>query len=128
MDYVDRIKALREDKDLKQKDIAKVINKSQQGYAHLENRKAKFSVEDIISIAKYFNVSTDYLLGITDNPKSQNNSWYKHFYKTHINNYIEVKKMNTSHLNELKRVIATSEIALLAIFWLHFAICKNNKL
>lgn len=72
MDYVDRIKALREDRDLKQKEIASVINKSQQGYAHLENRKAKFSVEDIICLAKYFNVSTDYLLGITDSPKNQN--------------------------------------------------------
>lgn len=72
MDYVDRIKALREDKDLKQKDIAKVLQKSQQGYAHLENRKAKFTVEDIITLADYYKVSTDYiLLGKTNTYKQK---------------------------------------------------------
>ncbi len=37
MDYIDRLRALRIDNDIKQKDIAKIINKSQQGYAHIEN-------------------------------------------------------------------------------------------
>lgn len=65
MDYIDRIKALREDNDLTQKDIAVILNKSQQGYAHLENRKAKFTVEDIIKLCLFFNVSSDYILGIS---------------------------------------------------------------
>lgn len=68
MDYVDKIKALREDKDLKQREVGKILNKSQQGYAHLENRKAKFTVEDIIKLCVFYNVSADYILGLTDNP------------------------------------------------------------
>lgn len=71
MDYIDRIKALREDKDLKQKDIAKILNKSQQGYAHLENRKAKFTIEDIIKLSEFYKVSVDYILG-TDEHKEIN--------------------------------------------------------
>lgn len=74
MDYVDRIKALREDHDLTQKDIATILNKSQQGYAHLENRKAKFTVEDIIKLCLFFNVSSDYILGI---PKKDNANYIK---------------------------------------------------
>lgn len=73
IDYVERIKSLREDNDLKQKDIAKILNKSQQGYAHLENRKAKFTVEDIITLAKYYKVSSDYILGLDKNTDNKNN-------------------------------------------------------
>ena len=74
MDYVDRIKALREDKDLKQRELGKILNKSQQGYAHLENRKAKFTVEDIIKLCVFYNVSADYVLGLTDDPEPK---WIK---------------------------------------------------
>lgn len=69
MDYIDRLRALRVDNDLKQKDIAKIINKSQQGYAHIENRKAKLAIEDLAKLAKYYNVSLDYLVGLTNDPK-----------------------------------------------------------
>lgn len=69
MDYIDRIKALRIDNDIKQKDIAKVINKSQQGYAHIENRKAKITIEDLTKLANFYNVSLDYLVGLTKEPK-----------------------------------------------------------
>lgn len=73
MDYIDRIRNLRIDNDIKQKDIAKIINKSQQGYAHIENRKAKLSVEDLITLAQYYNVSLDYIAGLTNNPKPNYN-------------------------------------------------------
>ena len=62
IDYVERIRTLREDNDRSQKEVAKELNKSQQGYAHLENRKARFTVEDIIQLSKYYEVSTDYIL------------------------------------------------------------------
>lgn len=64
MNYVDRLKELREDNDLNQSQVAKVINKSQQGYAHLENGKARFSIDDLIKLCKLYNVSADYILGL----------------------------------------------------------------
>ena len=69
MDYISRLRALREDRDLKQKEIGAILNKSQQGYAHLENGVSRFSIEDIIALCKYYNVSADYILGFTDEPK-----------------------------------------------------------
>jgi len=50
MKYIKRIIELREDNDLKQEEIAKILNKSQQGYSHLENQKARFTVDDIIKL------------------------------------------------------------------------------
>lgn len=78
MDYIDRLRALRIDNDIKQKDIAKIINKSQQGYAHIENRKAKLAIEDLTILAKFYNVSIDYLVGLTNDPKP-------HYIKNQIN-------------------------------------------
>ncbi len=66
MDLVERIKWLRENLNLRQADIAKVLGRSQQGYAHLENRKAKFTTEDIIKLCEYYHISADYLLGLPE--------------------------------------------------------------
>ena len=66
MDYVKRIRALREDKDLTQKHLASVLKRSQQGYAHIENGKARLSIEDLQSLCKFYDVSADYILGFTD--------------------------------------------------------------
>lgn len=68
MNYADRIRALREDKDLRQIDVATVLKKSQQGYAHLENEEARLSVEDLRTLCEYYNVTADYILGFTDAP------------------------------------------------------------
>ena len=95
MDYVDRIKALREDKDLKQREVAKILNKSQQGYAHLENRKAKFTVEDIIKLCDFYNVTADYILGLTDQPKPcrkkecNENEWNRNGNYNNVSSYID---------------------------------------
>lgn len=61
-----RIRSLREDRDLTQRDVALVLKKSQQGYAHLENEQARLSIEDLITLCKFYNVSADYILGFTD--------------------------------------------------------------
>ena len=69
MIYSERIRTLREDRDKTQSEIAMVLEKSQQGYAHLENDKAKISVDDLITLCKYYNVTADYILGLTDEIK-----------------------------------------------------------
>lgn len=69
MIYTERIKALREDNDKKQKEIAIVLKKSQQGYAHIENEQARLSIDDLITLCRYYDISADYILGFTDQTK-----------------------------------------------------------
>lgn len=66
MDYIDKLTALREDRDLEQKDIAKLLNVQQSAISKYELRKARYKVEDIIVLCKFYNISADYLLGLPD--------------------------------------------------------------
>lgn len=60
------IRELREDKDLRQIDIAQIIGTTQQHYSRCENGECDFQTRAIISLANFYNVSTDYLLGRTE--------------------------------------------------------------
>ena len=60
------MRELREDKDLKQKDVAKFLCTTQQVYSRYEMGITEIPVRHIISLSKFYNVSTDYLLGLTD--------------------------------------------------------------
>ena len=66
MDYRQRLKEVREDRDLTQEVIGKVINKSQQGYGHIENGRAELKIDDLIALCRFYNLSADYLIGLTD--------------------------------------------------------------
>lgn len=61
-----RIRALREDHDLTQKEIAKILNMSQTGYSKYETGENDIPTKILIQLAKYYHTSVDYLLGITD--------------------------------------------------------------
>jgi transcriptional regulator with XRE-family HTH domain len=63
-----RIRDLREDRDLSQAEIAQVIKTTQQQYSKIELGKADISGEKLILLAAFYGVSTDYLLGLTDDP------------------------------------------------------------
>lgn len=63
MDYIDRLTAERIDRDLSQKQIAAVLNKSQQGYDHIEKRRAKLTIEDFMKLCEFYNVVPEYFLG-----------------------------------------------------------------
>lgn len=63
-----RIRELREDKDLTQKQIAQVLNMSQTGYSQYEIGKNDIPTKILISLAKFYNVSVDYILELTDIP------------------------------------------------------------
>lgn len=69
MTYRERMRALREDNDLTQREVAKVINKSQQGYSHIEDGRAELKIEDMIKLCKFYGVSSDYFIGISDQKK-----------------------------------------------------------
>ena len=64
-----RIRALREDRELSQAEIAAVIGSTQQHYSKIENGISDISGERLICLAKFYNVSVDYILGLTDVPR-----------------------------------------------------------
>lgn len=61
-----RIRELREDHDLTQLDVAKKLNMSQTGYSKYEVGTHDIPTKILIALAKIYDVSTDYLLGLTD--------------------------------------------------------------
>ncbi len=69
MSLYQRIRDLREDADKSQEEIAKVIGTSQSYYAQYENGKRAIPFERVIILAKYYNVSLDYIAGLIDTPK-----------------------------------------------------------
>lgn len=63
MDYIHIIRALREDHDLTQQQIADVLETSQTMYARYERGANELPIRHLIKLADYYNVTTDYLLG-----------------------------------------------------------------
>ena len=64
-----RIRDLREDRDLTQKDMAEALRCSQQVYSNYELRQRDIPTDILIKLSKFHNVSVDYILGISNNPK-----------------------------------------------------------
>ena len=60
------LRSIREDKDIKQKDIAAYLNVSQNTYSQYETGTISLSAETAILLANYYETSVDYLLGLTD--------------------------------------------------------------
>ena len=67
--YLRRLKDLREDKDLKQKDIANILKFKQQQYSLYETGKRDLPFELAIILAKFYNTSLDYIAELTNNKK-----------------------------------------------------------
>ena len=63
----ERIRNLREDHDLKQEDIARLLHCTQACYSHYETGKRDIPTEVLIQLACLYHTSTDYILGLTDN-------------------------------------------------------------
>lgn len=68
----ERLRQLRESNNLKQKDIAKALNCSQQVYSNYELGQRDIPTDILISLAEFYKTNTDYILGLT-----QNNSYFK---------------------------------------------------
>ncbi len=64
-----RIRDLREDKDLNQTAVAKMLGMSQTGYSKYETGENDIPTSILIKLANFYNTSIDYLLGQTDNPR-----------------------------------------------------------
>ena len=64
--YTKRLKELREDNDLSQKEIAAYLNTTQQVYSRYENGTNEIPIHHIVSLARFYKVSCDYILGESD--------------------------------------------------------------
>ena len=62
------LKSIREDRDIKQKQVAEILNVSQNTYSQYETGVISLTADVLIKLADYYNVSIDYLLDRTDNP------------------------------------------------------------
>ena len=67
--YYPRLKDLREDKDLMQKEVAALLGIDQRVYSNYETGKREIPTRHLIVLAKYYKTSTDYILGLTNNHK-----------------------------------------------------------
>ena len=64
-----RIKDLREDNDITQKELAEYLHIKQNTYSQYENGQRQLPMEVLIALARYYKTSTDYILGLTDERK-----------------------------------------------------------
>jgi transcriptional regulator with XRE-family HTH domain len=66
MKYTERIRSLREDNDFNQSQIADLLNVCQKTYSDYELGKTRIPIDSIIKLAKHYNVSVDYICGVTE--------------------------------------------------------------
>jgi len=67
--YAQRLRELREDNDLTQEDVARVLKTTYQYYSRYEKGVRELPFTRAIELAKFYNVSLDYIAGLTDEPK-----------------------------------------------------------
>lgn len=77
MNYYQRIRDIREDKNLTQIQIAKILNIKQTQYSRYELGKQMMGIDKYIILSNYYNVSIDYLAGLIDEPRTLDGKPYK---------------------------------------------------
>ena len=75
MNYVKRTRDLREDNDKTQREIAEVLGTSQTMYARYERGANELPIRHLVTLCRYYLVSSDYMLGLSDNIKIKRNIW-----------------------------------------------------
>ena len=79
MNYRTRMRHLREDGDLTQREVGRVINKSQQGYSHIEDGRAELKIDDMVKLCRFYGVSADYFVGLSEQKDAEvNRRGHKH--------------------------------------------------
>jgi transcriptional regulator with XRE-family HTH domain len=63
-DYIDRLTALRQDRDIGQKVIAGILGCKQSTVSKYELRRSRYEIDDLIKLCKFYHVSADYILGL----------------------------------------------------------------
>lgn len=70
MHYTERVKALRDDHDLNQTQVARAIHVAQTTYSDYEKGKVRMPIECLISLAKFYDVDMNYITGVSDEIRS----------------------------------------------------------
>lgn len=73
-----RLRALRKEKKLSQEELARLVDSTKPTISNYENEHSTPPTEMLVKLAKKLNTTTDYLLGITDNPNPPNDKLSKH--------------------------------------------------
>ena len=81
IELYEHIRSLREDRDLSQKEIAAILGMSQTGYSKYETGENDIPTQILIKLAEYYNTTTDYLLGRTDEPWGSNKNRLPSFWR-----------------------------------------------
>lgn len=69
MNMYQRLRDLREDRDLKQRQVAEYLNCAQRTYSNYELGQRDIPTDVLIRLSHFYNVSVDYILGLTNNPR-----------------------------------------------------------
>ncbi len=69
--YYPRLRDLREDRDMPQKEVAALLGIDQRVYSNYETGKREIPTRFVVILAKYYRVSADYILGLTNDPKTK---------------------------------------------------------
>ncbi len=70
MDYRQKFKQLRTDRDLTQQQIAEICNVSDATVGHWENLKREMNIDSIVKLCRFYNISPEYIFGFTDELKT----------------------------------------------------------
>lgn len=70
MGYRERLRDIREDRDLTQAELGKLLDKSQQGYNHIEAGRAELKIDDLVKLCRFYDLSADYIIGLINEPRS----------------------------------------------------------
>ena len=102
-----RIKDIREDADLTQKDMCKILKTSQANYSRWENKRELIPLKKLNMLCNYFKVNMDYVIGITKNKNAKENY---HLKKRIIgNNLKELRLKKKITQEELAKILNTSQ-------------------
>ena len=73
MDYRERLRNIREERKLTQAEVGGLLNKSQQGYNHIEIGRAELKIDDLVALCRFYDLSADYVIGLVNKPISFKN-------------------------------------------------------
>lgn len=100
-----RFKFLREQINLTQKKLSLILKIPQYTYSRIENEKTEADYETLSEIAKFYGVSVDYLLGVSDNPKPLDTNLDSDIAKLRQSIYSKMQSMNEDDLKYINETI-----------------------